>query len=677
MALSFIDMLNEGIPIIFDGAIGTEIQKFDISVDDIQNKRGCNEILNITRPDIIYDIHSNYLKAGAHVIETNTFGANRLKLKDYSLENKVHEINIAATKAGRKALDEHAKAENCFLCGTMGPTGSLISSSEKSLNKISFDECVDIYTEQATALLEGDVDLLLLETMQDLLETRAAIIGIKKCFAKLNKKIPFQVQITMDTSGHMLLGSDILAFLGAVANLKPTVIGLNCSTGPKEMIPHISDLLTKAPCPVSMIPNAGMPENIDSKAVYKMKPIPFVDYLAQAVTEYGVSVVGGCCGTTPLHIQLLAERLNNKGVKKIKLNSNTCFLSTGISGIALHNVPRPFIIGERLNTQGSRKTKEFVLENNYEELYHLALEQVKKHSVLLDLCMALNERDNEAETMLSLIRYLAERIHIPFCIDSTDSTVIEAALKSCPGSLLINSINLENKGNKARKILQLSKDFGSPVIALPIDDSGMARSVEQKINLAENILDLACNEFDIPENFIFFDPLIFTLATGDKNSANAAKESLEALKIIKKQHPNLQMVMGVSNVSFGLRPKARRLLNNLMLHHAEKAGLDAAIFNPLHKDDITSYDKEQCVLAENLLFNQNENALIEYIEFFENKIKNESPQQQSSTKKASNLSPKEQLHEKILKRDKRDLTSLIKTLFCSSPEALTMKMCIM
>jgi 5-methyltetrahydrofolate--homocysteine methyltransferase len=662
MAVPFLEMLEERIPIIFDGAIGTEIPKFDISEDDRQGKTGCNEMLNITPPDVIREIHCNYLKAGAHVIETNTFGANRIKLKEYGLDDKVQDINSAAVKAAKEASDSCKASHPCFICGIMGPTGFLPSSSDSSLSKISFDEGMNIFEEQATVLLECGVDLLLLETMQDLLEARAAVNGIHKVFRKLSKSVPLQVQITMDTAGHMLLGSDMSAFLGAVANLSPAVIGLNCGTGPEEMLPHIAKLVKSAPCSVSMVPNAGMPENIDGKAVYRMKPKPFVEHLFHAVTELGVSVVGGCCGTTPEHIKMLAATLKGKKVKKRPVNRMACFLSTGISGIALHEVPRPFIIGERLNTQGSRKTKEFVLANDFDNLYQLAMEQIDHKATLLDLCMALNERDDEAGTMLALIRFLSERITIPFCIDSTDPAVIEAALKSCPGSLLVNSINLEKNGEKARKVLRLSKDFGCPVIALPIDDAGMAKTAQQKLDYAKRIVDLACDEFGIAEGLIFFDPLVFTLATGDKESAGAANESLEALKLVKEKYPAIQTVMGVSNVSFGLRPKARRVLNNLMLYHASQAGLDGAIFNPLHIDDITSYDEQTRLLGENLLFNKSDTALIEYIEFFEEIYAKSQPKPKTASAALNNMTLKEQLQQKIFQRDKRDLDTLLKAL---------------
>ncbi len=666
MSLTFSEMLQQRIPIIFDGALGTEIQNHSLSPEEWQDKHGCNEILNLTRPDVIQAIHASYCNAGATVLETNTFGANRAKLAEYGLESKVANINQAAAQAARDAISSSAKSGPCFVCGVLGPTGFLPSSSDASLNKLSFDDCAEIYKEQAQALLQGNVDLLLLETMQDLLETRAALFGIRKAFAAQNRVVPIQIQVTMDMAGLMLLGSNSISVLGALANCNPTVLGLNCSTGPMEMLTTISDFVKNSPHPISMIPNAGMPKNVDGKAVYALEPTVFVEPLIKAVTEIGVSVVGGCCGTTPAHIKLLADSLANKKVAAKEKPTNTCFLTTGIGGLPLHSVKRPFLIGERLNTQGSKKTKEFVLAQNYDELYQLALEQEKRNATLLDICMATNELESESDTVTTVVRFLAERLETPFCIDSTEPAVIEAALKVCAGSLLINSINLERKGEKARAVLSLARDFGCPVIALPIDDTGMAKTVERKLALTKDIVELACNEYGLALHNLYIDPLTFTLATGDPESADAATVSLEALTKIKETFPTIQTVMGVSNVSFGLRPKARRVLNNLLLHHAGIAGLDAAIFNPLHVDDISTYEPAVKELAENLLFNKKETALVEYIEHFEKLEADSSPAPKKKATNLENLPPDQQLREKILNRDKRNLPPLLETLLANN-----------
>lgn len=668
MSLSFHEMLDNQLPIIFDGAMGTELQKFNITSSDVNGKIGCNEILNLTRPDIIKEIHCHYYKAGAHVVTTNTFGGNRLKLNEYDLGDQVREINIAAAEAAIKAGKECSERD-CFVAGDMGPTGFILSSSDSSLEKITFDQCVSVFEEQATALVEGGVDILILETMQDLLEVRAAIFGINKIFKKLGVSIPVQVQVTMDAQEHMLLGSDISAFLGAVANFKPAVMGLNCSTGPKGMEPHIKKLIADAPCYVSMIPNAGMPENVDGKAVYSMEPTSFAREVTRMVTDLGVAVVGGCCGTSPDHIRSLTESLNGKKVKDISRVENGCFIASGIAGVGIHKAKRPFVVGERLNTQGSRKTKELVLSRNYDELFQLALGQIEKKCLLLDLCMAINERDDEKETIENLVSYLAERVSVPFCIDSTDPAVFSAGLKKSPGSVLINSINLEHGGDKARQILSVARDFACPIVALPIDDSGMAKTVEQKLEGAEKIIDIVCNEFGLPKHFIYYDPLVFTLATGDRAAANAAKDSLEAIRLLKEKHPDMNTIMGVSNVSFGLRPIARRILNNLMLHHSSKAGLDAAIFNPLHMDDVNSYHKDVRNLGEELLFNKRDDSLSLYVDYFEKLESGKKGAKNIATKKSESLSNDKLLYNKVLTRDKRDISSLIDKLLVNNKPA--------
>ena len=472
------------------------------------------------------------------------------------------------------------------------------------------------FFEQAKVLLDGGVDMLLLETMQDLLEVRAAIYGIRRLMRERKQNVPIQVHVSIDAAGRMLLGSDVAAFLGAVSNLSPVAVGFNCGVGPAEMRPHIIELLELSHYPVAMMPNAGMPENIDGKAKYKMGADEFAQAIAQLVESHGLAIVGGCCGTTPAHIRALSETLEGKQTAQREISLRT-YVSTGITGTDLESLAKPIIIGERLNAQGSKKTKELVLAHNFDELYQIALQQGQRGSELIDLCVAVNERDLEKETMAELVAFLAQRVSTPFCLDSTEQTVIEHALKACPGSAIINSINFEHKGQKARALLALAQDFGCPVIALTIDDEGMAKTIAKKLELSRRIRDLACGKFGLPERFFYIDPLTFTLATGDPGSADAAKVSIEAVFRIKDEMPNIRTILGVSNVSYGLAPASRKVLNNLMLHHAAKAGLDAAIFNPLHMENIGEYPVDLRVRAENLLFNRTKSALAEFVGYFD------------------------------------------------------------
>ncbi|MDR2591291.1 MAG: dihydropteroate synthase, partial [Chitinispirillales bacterium] len=370
----------------------------------------------------------------------------------------------------------------------------------------------------------------------------------------------------------------------------------------------------------------------------------------------------------PEHIKALSEALKGVSVFKRDNSRRTCFLSTGISGADIELAARPIIIGERLNTQGSKKTKEFVVSRNFDELYQIAKEQIDARSGLLDICVAANELDvGEAEMMRDVVVFLRERVGVPFCVDTTEPAVMEAALKSSPGSVLINSINYEHGGAKARKILPMAVDFGCPVIALTIDDVGMAGTVDRKMEVARRLIELACGEYGLPEHYLYIDPLVFTLATGDAGTASAALDSLEALRRIKAEFPNVRTVMGVSNVSFGLKPAARRILNNLMLHHAVKAGLDAAIFNPLHVDDVDTYDKDARELGENLLFNRNADSLQKFVEYFVAlEASSKSVQKGKTNIGADNAkadqSPEERLRSAIIDRDKRNLPELINKL---------------
>jgi 5-methyltetrahydrofolate--homocysteine methyltransferase len=658
-------LLEKRIPIIFDGAFGTEVQKRSLPPEAYDGHDGCNEILNLTRPEVIREIHASYFAAGADIVTTNTFGGNRPKLAEKGLAEKLYDINRAgAALARQEAAIAAATGRLCLVAGSMGPTGSLPSSKDPSLNTLGFDALADIYEEQAAALLDGGADLLLLETSQDLLEIRAAMHGIRRLFAKRSATVPLHVQCTMEVTGRMLLGSDIAAFLGATA-FGADVVGLNCGAGPEEMAPIIEQLLAATGMPLVMMPNAGMPVNIDGRAVYGLTPAEFAARIVPLVVERGVPMVGGCCGTTPDHIRELKRQLGGRRVGERAFRNPTCFCATGISGVDLERAARPIIIGERCNAQGSKKTKEFIVTRNFEELCQLAEDQVARGALLLDLCVAINERDDEAQTMRELVAYLADRVTAPFSIDSTDPAVLELAIKTSPGAALLNSINLEKGGERAKRVLQSAAAFGCPVIALTIDDNGMARTLDRKIELAARLRDLAVGE-GLPERYLYVDPLVLTLATGNLLDADAAAISLEALRRMKNELPGIRSVMGVSNVSYGLSPAARRILNNLMLYHAVEAGLDAAIFNPLHRDDIASYDPAVRRLGEALLFNESPAALQNYLRHFE--AATPAPRVTASSSQDTR-SPEELLRDAILLRDRRLVAGALERLLTTLPAA--------
>ena len=664
MNVSLQHMLEKGSPVIFDGAMATQINEYNINENDYHGHAGCNEILNLTKPDVILEIHKEYFKAGAHIVESNTFGANSVKLAEYGLGEKTYEINKAAAIIARRAVEGACRKHSCFVCGAMGPTGHLPSSAGFGRDSISFDSLAGIFTEQASGLLDGGVDMLLLETMQDLLEVRAAMYGVRRLMRERKQNVPIQVHVSVDAAGRMLLGSDMKSFLGAVSNLSPVAIGFNCGVGPNEMGPHIIDLLKRSHYPIAMMPNAGMPENVDGKALYKMGADEFAEAVVPLVASHGLAIVGGCCGTTPAHIRALSRALEGKRPARRPVSLRT-YVSTGISGTDLEALSKPIIIGERLNAQGSKKTKELVLAHNFDELYQIALLQGQRGSALIDLCLAVNERDLEKEMMAELVAFLAQRVSVPFCLDSTEHEVFEHALKACPGSVLINSINFEHKGGKARALLALARDFGCPVIALTIDDEGMAKTIAKKLELTRRIRDLACGEFGLPEHFIYVDPLTFTLATGDPESADAARISIEAVFRIKDEMPRVRTVLGVSNVSYGLAPASRIVLNNLMLHHAAKAGLDAAIFNPLHIDAVETYPVDLRLRAENLLFNRTKSALADFVGYFETASDAQTAAHSGQGVGSGTQTDAQQLRGKIVQRDRRGLRELIETILKS------------
>lgn len=650
------ELISQGVPIIYDGAMGTEIQKLGFGAEDAAGHPQCNEIFNLTKPDAISELHARYFEAGATIVETNTIGGNRVKLTHFGFGDQAYEVNRAAAQAARKAVN--CIGRSCFVCGAMGPTGLVPATDSAAM---SFGELVAVYEEQSRGLLDGGVDLLLLETAQLLLELRAAVTGVRQAMRAAGRAVPLQVQGTFDSHGRMLLGSDLSAFLGAVAGLGPDIIGLNCSTGPDEMRPHVQQLASRVVQPLAMQPNAGMPRNVGGEAVYSMSPDEFASKMAPMVNDVGVSVVGGCCGTTPDHIRALVAALRGTTVGRRSRPARSCFVGSGISGADLETVAAPVIVGERLNAQGSRKTKELLLAQNWEDLHQLALSQIDSGATVLDLCVAVNERDSEADDMARLVSYLSERVSAPFCIDTTEPSVLERALAVCPGSVLVNSINLEHDSRKARDILALASRYGCPVIGLTIDDSGMARTADRKLALAVRLRDLACGEHGLPEHYLYIDPLVFTLATGERDSADAARESLEAVRRIGSELPNVRTIMGVSNVSFGLQPAARRVLNNLMLHHAVAAGLKAAIFNPAHHDDISGYDGTVRELADDLLLNRRDDALVRFVSHFE-QLKAAAASSPSPRSAPQALPPEEQLRRAVLDRDARGLQGLIKQL---------------
>ncbi len=655
----FLDAIQNRV-IVFDGAMGTSLQSLNLSAADFGGERtsGCNDYLVISAPEIIKKIHQSFLEVGVDVLETDTFRSNQLTLGEYGLGDLVFEINYQAAKIARNVADEFtlSSGRERFVAGSMGPSGKLPSMDDPELSNISFESLVGIFKEQSIGLLKGGVDLLLIETSQDILEVKAAILGATEAFEETGIFVPIQAQVTLDTTGRMLLGTDIAAALTILESLPIDVIGLNCSTGPEHMRQPIQYLGENSSIPVSCIPNAGLPLNIDGEAVYPLDPDTFAEVMGEFVEKNNIRVVGGCCGTTPAHLKKLVEAVGGKSVKarRVRKVSN---LASATQIMSMQQIPAPFLIGERLNTQGSRKFKNIILNEEYEDVLLIAQQQVDSGAHGLDVCVALTERADEAETMRRVIKKLAPSIKVPLVIDSTELDVIETALQTAPGKCLINSTNLESGRAKADKIFSLAKKYNAAVIVLTIDETGMAKTAQRKLEIAQRLVNMAVQDFGLSSSDLVIDALTFTLATGDEEFSQSAIDTLEGIKRIKKEIPGVLTSLGVSNVSFGLSPAARATLNSVMLYHAVQAGLDMAIVNPAQITPYLDINQEEIQLAEDLIFNRRNDSLQRLINYYSehgNSVEDRSTQQENLLK---TFDAKQRLHWKILHRHKDGVES--------------------
>jgi 5-methyltetrahydrofolate--homocysteine methyltransferase len=657
--------------LVYDGAMGTQVQAANLSPEDYGGKEGCTDILVLTRPDVIEDIHVRYLEAGADVIETNTFGGNRLKLEEYGLGDRLYELNHTAAQLARKAADRFSTPDKPrFVAGSIGPTGMLPSSDDPMLSAITFDQLEVMFHEQAKALVEGGCDVLLIETSQDILEVKAAVVGIHRYLKEQgltgeNKRVALQVQVTLDVSGRMLLGTDMGAAIATLEALPIDVIGLNCSTGPEHMREPVRILSERATRLVSIIPNAGLPLNVNGQAVYPLGPEPMAEALGEFVEKFGVNIVGGCCGTGPEHIRAIVNRIKELGSNDTppspprRGGGNTePFVSSAMTATALHQEPKPLIVGERVNAQGSRKMKQALLEDDYDTVLAVAREQVEGGAHVLDICVALTERADEAEQMRKVVKKLAMGIEAPLMIDSTEAGVIEAALKTYPGRAIINSINIENGRARIDALTPLAVTHGAAMVALTIDEEGMAKTVERKVAIAKRIHDIVVGEYGLPPESLIFDDLTFTLATGDAEFRPSAHATIEGIRAIKSELPGVLTVLGVSNVSFGLAPHARAVLNSVFLYHCVQAGLDLAIVNPSHVTPIAEIPAEQRELAEDMVFNRREDSLARFIDYFE-AHKSEAKSGTPVEDPTEGMTAEEKIHYQILHRKKDGIEARI------------------
>ncbi|MCL1926678.1 MAG: homocysteine S-methyltransferase family protein [Syntrophorhabdaceae bacterium] len=692
--------LSERGLLLFDGACGTNLQRMDIPPSAWQGREGCNEFLNISAPEVIREWHRSFLDAGAMVLETNTFGANRIVLPEYGLENRIVEINRAAVENAREAIRQ-ARA-NAYIAGSMGPTTKL-----PSLGHIGVRELSEAFAEQARALVDAGVDLLILETCQDLLQVKTGVVACLETLEAMKRDIPVMVSLTIESSGTMLVGTDVAAALVALEPYPLFSLGLNCATGPEGMVSYIRHLCRNYRGRVSCMPNAGLPTVEGGKTVYPLSPEAFASQLSSFAREDGVSILGGCCGTTPEHIRKVREALDG-GVTPADRGDTTGVpsLSSLYQAVEIRQDIPPFLIGERCNASGSKKFRELLLSDDFDGAVRVAIDQQKDGAHAVDLCTAYAGRNeaadfsvllsddfdgavrvaidqqkdgahavdlctayagrNEAADFSAIAGLFARSVYAPLVIDSTRPDCIEAALEIHPGRCLINSVNLEDGGKNLERICRAAKKYGAAVIALTIHEKGMALTAEEKIATAKRIRDLAVERYGLRPKDLVFDVLTFTVGSGDASLVEAAAETLSAVRRVKEELPGVFTSLGVSNVSFGLSPASRKVLNSVFLHEAVKSGLDMAIVDAgkiLPMSGIPEADRGICL---DLLYNRprrdGESPLTAFISHFANAAGKD-----ETAEKKTSAAPEEELAGKVMTGDAEGLDDVLAILLSRYP----------
>jgi 5-methyltetrahydrofolate--homocysteine methyltransferase len=589
---SFTEILGRKV-IVFDGAMGTSLQLQNLSADDFGGEalNGCNEILVVSKPSAVEKVHADFLAVGCDVVETDTFGGTPIVLAEYGLADRAYELNRSAAALAKKVANEYStQAHPRFVAGSMGPTTKL-----PSLGHIGFREMERGFYIQAQGLAEGGADLLVIETCQDLLQTKAALAGVFGYFRDARKKLPVVVSITIETMGTMLLGTEISAALTALEPYDVDLIGMNCATGPKEMSENVRYLCQNSPKPVLVMPNAGIPENVGGHAHYKLTPEEMEQFLGHFVKDLGVGAVGGCCGTTPAHLQRIVQAVGSLAPAPRSWEFVPSVASL-YQSVPMHVDPAPVLVGERSNANGSKQFREYLAAEDMEGMVAMGKDQVREGAHVLDVCTAYVGRD-EAKDMRELIFRYNTQVTAPLMIDSTEWPVIEEALERIGGKAIVNSVNLEDGEERMAQVLPLCRKFGAAVVALTIDEQGMAKGVERKVAIAGRIHDIATRVYGMREEDIIFDTLTFTLGSGEEEFRKAGLETIAAIREIKKLFPRVHTSLGVSNISFGLSPHARHVLNSVFLHYAIEYGLDMAIVHaskimPLYK--ISDREREIC-----------------------------------------------------------------------------------
>lgn len=651
-----LDTLQDTI-LLCDGGMGSVVQMLDLDIaKDFWNKENCTEVLNLSRPDLVRDIHRQYFQAGADMVETNSFGGSTVTLSEFGLQEQAYEINKRAAELANEAAELFNDNKERFVLGSIGPGTRL-----PSLNNIDYDTLEAGITEQCRGLIDGGVHGFLIETCQDLLQIKAAVNATKTAQQNAKIHLPIFVQVTIETTGTLLVGSDIAAAATVIESLDVDMMGLNCGTGPREMREAVQWLTQYWPRLLSMQPNAGLPELVDGKTHYPLSPQDMAHWMSRYIEENGINLIGGCCGTNPGHIQaldgMLRERAKNREKRQDRpeavLRKSVWIPSVAslFSSTPLRQENSVFSIGERCNANGSKKWRDLQAQKDWDGCLTIGREQVKEGSNALDICMAFVGHDEQAEMSEIIPRFTAS-INAPLMIDSTDTKVIEAALKMHGGKPIINSINFEDGETIAAERLLLAKKFGAAVVALTIDEVGMARTPEDKLRIARRLVDFACNKHGLPQSDLMIDPLTFTIATGVEDDRKLGLWTLEGIKAIHDEFPNIQIVLGLSNISFGLNPAARAVLNSVFLHHAQKAGMTAAIIHVSKIRPLHLLAEEEIKVMEDLIFdrrNEDYDPLKKVLEIFADR-----KAAQVATRPAA-TTIEERLHDRIVDGNRKGL----------------------
>src|SRR6266404_4475434 len=596
---SFLDTLKERI-VVFDGAMGTNLQVQNLSLDDFGGLRfeGCNEHLLITRPDAVEKVHTGFLDVGCDVIETNSFNGTPVDFAEYDMADRAYDMNVlAASLAKRVASDYSTKVKPRWVAGSMGPGRKL-----PTLGHIGFLDLKAAYAEQVRGLLDGGADLLIVETCQDLLQTKAALSAIFENFSKNRRRVPVIAQVTIEVFGTMLNGTEIGAALTALAPFPIDVIGMNCGTGPRHMTESIRYLCENAPLPVSVLPNAGLPSVVEGKMHYDETPETFTKQLIHFADDFGVNIVGGCCGTTPAHLKLVVEAMQRitpkvREAKLVPAASSIYFQQPYVQDASF------LIVGERVNASGSKKMRDLLNVEDWDGLVSLAKDQEREGAHILDVNVDFVGRDGERD-MHELASRLVTNIKLPLMFDSTEWQKMEAGLQHAGGKCILNSTNYEDGVPRFAKVVELAKSYGASLVIGKIDEEGMARTADEKFQIAKRAYEQATKELGLPASDIFFDPLALPISTGIEEDRRNAAETIEGIRRIKRELPGCFTILGVSNISFGLNPASRVVLNSVFLHDAVEAGLDAAIVNASKIEPLNRIGEQELRVARELIYDQ-------------------------------------------------------------------------